>query len=63
MPDLDSRHLATEFFTVGARLVDSEYGLAILIAGMQEALSTWQAHVIQGETPHLTEEDHHVDPI
>ena len=45
MPDLSTRELAIEFFAVGASMVESENGLAIVIAGMQEALSTWQAHV------------------
>ena len=44
MPDLETRTLATEFFEAGARYVESENAIAILIAAMQEALATWRDH-------------------
>ena len=48
MPDLDSRDLATTFFAVGTTYVGSHNTTAILIAAMQEALSTWTAHLGDG---------------
>ena len=50
MPDLESRQLATEFFAVGAEYVGTDHAVAILIAGMQECLSTWSAHLVDPET-------------
>ncbi len=54
MPDLESRQLATEFFDVGAVYTDTPNPVAILIAGMQEALATWQPHLSDIELRHLT---------
>ena len=51
MPDLETRQLAEEFFEVGARYVESEHPVAILIAAFQECLSTWSAHVPKADGP------------
>ena len=58
MPDLTSRELASEFFTVGASVVESKKGLAILIAGMAEAVSTWHTHAGETTRSRLTTHDH-----
>ena len=49
MPDLETRQLATEFFQIGTSYVGSDNALAIIIAAMQEALGTWQAHAETAE--------------
>ena len=49
MPDLESRTLADRFFTVGADYARSDSAIAILIAALQEALGTWEAHTSDGE--------------
>lgn len=45
MPTLETRQLGEEFFEVGARYVESDHPVAILIAGFQECLGTWSAHL------------------
>ncbi len=45
MPDKGTRELAEEFFTVGARYTKGENAVGIMIAGFQEALETWRAHL------------------
>ncbi len=45
MPDQDTKELAEEFFTVGARYTASKNAVGIMIAGFQECLGTWRAHV------------------
>ncbi len=47
MPDRDTRELAEEFFEVGARYTKGKNAVGILIAGFQECLGTWRAHVTQ----------------
>jgi hypothetical protein len=50
MPDNDTKELAEDFFAVGARYTTSKNPVGILIAGLQEALETWRAH-LPGEDP------------
>jgi hypothetical protein len=50
MPDQDTKELAEEFFSVGARYTPSKNAVGIMIAGLQEALETWRAH-LAGEDP------------
>jgi hypothetical protein len=50
MPDQDTKELAEEFFVVGARSTASKNAVGIMIAGLQEALATWRAH-LPGEDP------------
>ncbi len=45
MPDKNTKELAEEFFTVGARYTNSENAVGVLIAAFQEALGTWAAHL------------------
>ncbi len=45
MPDQDTKEIAEEFFKVGARYAASKNAVGILIAGLQEALETWRAHL------------------
>jgi len=47
MPDKNTKELAEEFFTVGARYAASKNAVGIMIAGFQECLGTWRAHVTQ----------------
>ena len=54
MPDLETRQLATDFFTIGTAVVESDHAVAILIAAMQECIGTWTAHLADAETPSET---------
>jgi hypothetical protein len=47
MPDQDTKELAEEFFAVGARYTTSKNAVGTMIAGFQECLGTWRAHVTQ----------------
>ena len=51
MPDLESRDLAAEFFTVGATFTGTDNAVAILIAAMQETLGTWSVHLAAADEP------------
>ena len=44
MPDVESREVVEAFFVSGATYVESASAIAILLAGMAEALSTRHAH-------------------
>lgn len=57
MPDLETRELAIEFFDVGSLYTDSPNALAVLIAGLQEALGTWKPHVEEAKIQHGTGAD------
>jgi hypothetical protein len=48
MPDRNTRELAEEFFEVGARYTKGKNAVGIMIAGFQECLGTWRAHVTEG---------------
>ncbi len=50
MPDLAARQLAEDFFATGTVYVETDSPVAILIAAMQEALGTWQAHTVATRT-------------
>jgi hypothetical protein len=42
MPDLESRTVAENFFRIGKEHVGSENPVAVVIAGMQECISSWE---------------------
>lgn len=44
MPTLDDRETVERFFLVGKRVGAGQTAVGVLVAGMMEALSTWEAH-------------------